>query len=466
MNRFAIVAVLLVMSIASLLGQAKPGGIARELAMGGSNAGTMLILNPFIMDDPSIMLVNPAYQASYRDYAWANVGGGALNGNSSTGGPIGDDGYGKQFAGVAFGLNDEWALGATLSYDPSAANVVNTLISGAGLFPTIVQTGTGRTPQSIPAIANVWEAVASYKGGSSDWGFGVMYGWSNSDGNTNSTSPASSSTREASSSVWGFRGGFKYNMSDGCTIDASAALRLDKATDNRTSSPAVAANSGSYSASGTEVQGNLRVKFVATPKFNFIPYGTIISVSADPKEDVPPSTASATPVTEHASVLVYALGAGGEYHTASFYFAGGLSWQSARVRAEYTAPTPVGANTATLTYSAIPVLNMGGEWWFTDWLAGRGGYYRSLGKVNTKVEGPAGTSETNTSFPNSFVAIGGINPGNYDGLVTLGLGFKFGGAALDCTVSEEALRRGLGLIGSQDNINSFGYITMSYAFGE
>jgi hypothetical protein len=48
--------------------------------------------------------------------------------------------------------------------------------------------------------------------------------------------------------------------------------------------------------------------------------------------------------------------------------------------------------------------------------------------------------------------------------VTLGLGFKFGGFALDATVSEEALRRGFGLIGSQDNLNSFGYITTSYNF--
>ena len=48
----------------------------------------------------------------------------------------------------------------------------------------------------------------------------------------------------------------------------------------------------------------------------------------------------------------------------------------------------------------------------------------------------------------------------------MGLGFKLGGACIDATVSEEALRRGLGLIGASDNINTFGYITASYAFGE
>ena len=48
--------------------------------------------------------------------------------------------------------------------------------------------------------------------------------------------------------------------------------------------------------------------------------------------------------------------------------------------------------------------------------------------------------------------------------MTLGLGFTFGNFALDATVSEDALRRGLGLIGSQDNLNTFGYMTASYCF--
>jgi hypothetical protein len=31
-------------------------------------------------------------------------------------------------------------------------------------------------------------------------------------------------------------------------------------------------------------------------------------------------------------------------------------------------------------------------------------------------------------------------------------------------VSENAVRRGLGLLGSNDNINTFGYINLSYCF--
>ena len=108
-----------------LSAQVKPGGIAREIAMGGSNTGINIALNPFIIEDPSFMLVNPAYQAMYRDYAWANIAGGSITGLSSqpASSPtygIGDDGYGRQNAALAFGITDELTLGAVLSYDPSA----------------------------------------------------------------------------------------------------------------------------------------------------------------------------------------------------------------------------------------------------------------------------------------------------------------------------------------------------------
>jgi hypothetical protein len=41
-----------------------------------------------------------------------------------------------------------------------------------------------------------------------------------------------------------------------------------------------------------------------------------------------------------------------------------------------------------------------------------------------------------------------------------------GNLALGATISEEALRRGLGLVGAQDNINTFGYINTSFNFGD
>jgi hypothetical protein len=111
------------------------------------------------------------------------------------------------------------------------------------------------------------------------------------------------------------------------------------------------------------------------------------------------------------------------------------------------------------------VINLGGEWWFLDWLAGRAGYYRALGKFKLKIESTIGTTatafETNLTTPSSFLLFGNYN---HDGIVTLGLGFRFGNFSLDATVTEEALRRGFGLIGANDNLNSFGFLNASYSF--
>ncbi len=64
-----------------------------------------------------------------------------------------------------------------------------------------------------------------------------------------------STSTQASSHVWGFRAGIIDDLGNGNAFDASATLRLDKATDNGDGSPA-AQNQGDYSASGTEFQIN------------------------------------------------------------------------------------------------------------------------------------------------------------------------------------------------------------------
>ncbi len=211
-----------------------------------------------------------------------------------------------------------------------------------------------------------------------------------------------------------------------------------------------------------------RMRLRLSNRVNFVPYAGVLSVSAEPKEDSPLNTQPARTDSRKYSTLALGVGVGAEYHTPTFFLAGGVSFQTASIKAEFSQATPPASQTQTFTYTAIPVFNIGAEWWFTDWLAGRGGYYRSSGRGNVKGEVTAGstttTTETSVPIPNSAILVGGINPTNYDGLVTLGLGFKFGGFSLDATVSEEALRRGFGIVGSADNLNAFGYITTSYSF--
>ncbi len=165
---------------------------------------------------------------------------------------------------------------------------------------------------------------------------------------------------------------------------------------------------------------------------------------------------------------------------ASLYVAGGISWVSGQIEEDYTPnqTDPKASETYTGKYTALPLINVGAEWSFLDWLVGRMGYFRYNGNVNVKQQTSTGTDETNntagqSAFGNfipgtmSNLILGNLNPGTWDGIVTLGVGFKFGGWAMDATVSDEALRRGLGLIGGgTDNINTFGYITASYNFSE
>lgn len=442
------------------------GGIARQVAMGGANAGTRIVVNPFIWEDPTFMLINPAYQTMYKDYLWMNIGGGTLAGLSTA-----DNGYGQQNAGLNFAIGNAVTVGAVFSYDPSAASVISTLTQGgAGFgFPTFRIDQRTTTPQVILPIANVWEALASFDAGALDLGFGFSYGTSDTSlvvGATNT-----SSTREASARMLGFRGGGLLDLGGGNALGFSAAFRMDKATDKIILTPApTTAIDGEYSASGTELQVEARLKLKMSNRVNFIPYGTFATVSGEPKEDTRPTiVTTATPRSAKLTGTGIAVGAGAEYKTSDIFLAGGVSFTTIKIKVETNtaavAPNPATSTTAEFTYTAIPVFNLGGEWWFLDWLAGRGGYFRALGSRKFKTSTTNGPSiETNRTFPTSFLVVGGLNPGSFDGVVTLGIGLRFGNFSLDATVSEEALRRGFGLIGAQDNINSFGFMNASYNF--
>lgn len=449
LRRLATVAVAVVLVGGSLHADAKWGGIARQLAMGGSQAASGLAVNPFIVDDPAYLLLNPAYQAMYKNYAWMNIAGGQLTGMST-----GNNGYGHQNAGLAFGLNREVSVGAIFSYDPSAVNLVS------GLIGQIAQ----RTPQSIPSVLNVWELVGAFDAGDLNVGLGVMYG--SSDNSTKaSVTGGGSSESEASASLIGFRAGVYVDLGGGSSLDASGALRLTSATDNVSVTPAPTIPiDGEYSASGTEIVLGARARLKASNRFNFVPYALFATASAEPKEDTRPSGITTQPASLEISATAFAVGVGGEFRTPDFYLAGGLSFQSASAEAKVRPPSATSDSTLTVTYTAIPMVNLGSEWWFTEWLAGRMGYQRAIAKVKNESKGSVTTGEQTVSFPHSFVVVGGINPATWDGLVTLGVGFKFGNFSLDATVSEEALRRGFGLVGAQDNINTFGYMTASYNF--
>ena len=455
---------LLLMALSSLtFSDAKPGGFARQAAMGGSQFGSGVILNPFIMDDPSQMFVNPAYQSMYKDYFFSNIGGGTLLGSST-----GDNGYGLQNAGVNFSLGREWSLGAIFSYDPSAVNGLSFLLSPPAIpglppgFPPITPI-TQRGTQAIPPVLNTWEVLGSYDAGALDLGFGITYGyaWTDSKTQLSAPNPIGTSETEASANMFGVRVGANYDMGGGSSIEGALSFRMDKVNDIAKVDSPLVGSTGEYSAKATEIIFHGRAKLKMSNKVNFVPYGFLAIVNGEPKEDQAPRGLMPTTFKIDASALAYGIGLGGEYRTPDFYLAGGISYQHADVKVEYgdTAQSKI-----TASYNAIPTINLGAEWMLTDWMSARAGYFRSMGNLKNEAETRGFTGEMTTTLPFSNILIGGLNPSTWDGIVTLGVGFRFGNFSLDATVSEEALRRGLGLIGAGDNLNTFGYMNAAYNF--
>lgn len=456
---------------------AKVGGEARQLAMGGSNylVANGAVLNPYLTDDPAYLLLNPAYEMHYANYVWWNVGGGTLTGASTS-----NNGYGNQNVGVSFSLSNNLAVGAILGYDPTQIGMVSKLLSGgtlSGVYPSSFTFGSfisDRTAQTIPDVKNVVEVLAALRAGSLDLGFGFMYGHSNSDYTESSVttgSTAYSSDGEASARMFGLRGGLVLDMGSGSSLSADAAVRFHSVTDNET---VTSASHGEYSASGTEIQVDARLKYHVSNRFTFVPYAGFFNLSAEPKQDKPYTGGTATTLSKKLSSTGLAIGVGGEYKLSNFTLAGGLSYMLLTVKLDSNVTTTTWHSSATMTrtYTSLPTINLGAEWWLTDWLAARGGYCRMMGNAKLKEEGSystgtstsSGSSESNDVTPVSTVLLGGINSSTWDGVVTLGLGLRFNAFALDATVSDEALRRGLGLVGGSDNINTFGYVTLSYNF--
>jgi hypothetical protein len=468
MKHYALVAALVCCVVSNGLSQAKPGGVGRQIAMGGAYSGRNAVFNPFIFQDPAWVLINPAYQHMYRDYVWLNVAGGGVTGANG-----GENVSGSQFGGLNVGFGKEWAFGAILSYDPSYAN---SLLGAGGVLNSYVNTArpgrvnpasTGVPTGTLPPV-DVFEALASYHSGDLSLGFGLLYGWTNKDYTSTPAAPASATDAALRAHVFGLRAGVILDLGSGSAVEGSAAARFDGATDTYTiSGTGAGTGTSEYTASATEIQANLRGKFRVSNKVNFIPYGGMMTISATPKEASILTGQVASTFTSKTSTFSYVLGAGAEYSTRTFYLAGGVSIASGKTKTESSPGVPgSGTTTSSSTISGFPVFNLGGEWWWTEWLAGRAGYYRAFGNRNVKTEPPTGgtTIEGNLFSPSSVVGISGYGPISDNSLVTLGLGLKFAGFALDATVSEEALRRGLGLLGSGDNINTFGYINLSYCF--
>jgi hypothetical protein len=464
MRTVTLLLLVLILATSMASSQAKPGGIARELAMGAASTDRNIAVNPFIVMDPTWLLGNPAYLQHYGDYAWFDIAGGTVNGYG------GENVYGNQFGGVNFAFGKQYSVGAILSYDASVTNNLWNPLNNYILNSTR-PTANPATSLGSPRPIEVFEVLAAASLDNLEVGAGISYGWSNQDF-TSTSAPPTPITSDGSlkAHTLGIRAGLRMDFGGGSLFEGSVATRFDKATDKFSiGGSGNGTGTSEYGASATELEANVRLGLKMSKRVTIVPYAALRTYSVEPKEAGRLVGQTETKFTYKESILSMSFGLGGEVKVKEMYLAGGVSFAILRDKTETNtnATTTSPTTTSTFSISAFPVFNLGVEYPVLEWLTLRGGYYRALASATTKTEvSTGGSTERSQSLGSSSVNFGGFGSvgGDEKGLMTLGLGLKFGGFALDATVSEQALRRGLGVIGASDNINTFGYCTLSYCF--
>ena len=412
------------------------GGVARQLSMGGG-AARGIAVNPFIWNDPIQIYLNPAYGNMYRDYIWLNAGGGGLTGTTTN-----NDGYGLQHGGVNFSLGDKISVGSILSYDPTVTNQVAGALAPGGVG---INSGLTLAPVEVLQFMGTFAF-----GQSSSLGLRVLYGWSANDNIASGTGTTPmEGTNEFTASVIGLVAGIYFDMGSGSALEGSVAFASSSAEDalGQSATPVTG------EANATEIGLNARGKLRINNKVNFIPAIGFGTASGDGTNG---GTAATT--VDISGTTLY-IGAGADLTVGDFYLAGGVTYFMGDMETTTTPTGGMGTTTSSNT-SGFPVIQIGGEWAFTDWLTGR----LPVTIVDSIRFLPRNPSGTGTIEMNPFGGLSNVAVGGYaaDNLVVLGLAGEFGNAGIEATVSESALRRGFGLIGSTDNINSFGYVTLNY----
>ncbi len=388
----------------------RSGGYARILSLGN---------NPYVVDPEGIKL-NPAWASEYSNFIWGDIGSntGAAFGNSSAG----------QFFGGNFDLGRGLTVGAMLTRNDFNSISIGRLdpfsIAGIGVVNLINQVPGA----SAIALNNNLELLGAYKKGKMTLGFGFAFASTSSE-----TSPPQGNSTTSSASQIGLNPGILIELNSRILLDFGASFIFPSAKYE----PA-AGNTAKVSE--TIIGLNGRAFFKYSNKIRFIPSLVFLTQSG--------SGDNGTISTDLPSNTAFALGIGVEYTSGDFLLVGGpgLATISSKTPAGTTGNPPE----LTTSYFLFPVWNVGAEWHALDWFIGRLGYTASTGSQTTQngVVANAITEVTNTLYA--------------PGLMTLGIGLRFGDFALDGTVNADVLRQGLNNIAGGGA--TFAYLSTSYAF--
>jgi hypothetical protein len=379
------------------------GGFARLYSMGD---------NPFVVD-PDNIKSNPAYSSMYSNFLWGDIG--SYNGNPESGT--------GQFAGFNYSLNKEFTLGAMLTRNDFNSSSIGSLDPGR-LVDLVNGNETGA---DIVPLNNNFELLSSYRFGNYIIGLGLSYASS-----TNDFTPATGTGDKNSASQLGVNVGFMADLSSSFKFDVDFALLLPSATYEPGTGDKI-------SASNTFMAANARAFLKLSNKFTLVPLVGFYNRSG--KVDVGAQS------TDMASMMSIGAGVGLTYQVENLIISGGPSF------AYQTTTTASVANVSPELKDSrfvFPQWNLGAEWYFTNWLIGRMGYFAST------------FSQTNQGVATSTTVDENSRTGFDNGDVRLGVGFRFGGFNLDATVNDDVLRQGFNLIGG--GTSTFAYLSASYGF--
>lgn len=392
---------LLIISLASAQEKCtRYGGFSRVKALG---------MNQFVID-PDNIKYNPAFISKYNNFLWGDIGDNA--------GPSFGDNSAEQFMGVNFQIFKGLDVGLILSRTDSRS-----------LYPGISQIDPGFLLSTIGvtslAMENNLEIMGAMDFDKLTLGLGIAYVSA-----SNESKPATGSSTKESVSQIGINAGLIFDIASNMNLDASLTLimpsyTLEPPTGTKTE------------ASQTMLGVNARSFIGMTSKMTFVPVVEFATMSG---------TYKTTTEVDLPSYTELGVGFGIQYKVGDFMFIGGPSFQMSSVT---IAAVPNSSPELTDTYTYFPNWNLGAEWYATDWLIARMGYYSMTGSFSNE---SAATSTTKDEF---------ISTVNSQGKVTLGLGLRFGGFGLDATVNSDVVRQGLGNIGGGP---TFAHISASYAF--
>ncbi len=384
----------------------RTGGQARIYSMGD---------NPYIID-PEFIKLNPAWASDYYKFLWGDIG-------TNAGTTFGDQSSG-QVAGLNVRLNSRFTLGALVT-----VNTANQFASISTLDPNnLVQRINNSIGLSgVVSLNNNFEALASYRYGSSTFGLGIAYAATQHE-----VDNVGFNARTGNASQFGINAGLLTRLTDNIMIDAGASLIFPSVSFQPSTGLAT-------KFSQTIILINARSFINVSRRLTFVPLINLQSASG--------SAEVRGQNGDLESIFNLGLGVGANYRLDDFLLAGGIGINfNSKTYPSVLNVSPQYTNSSV----EFPAWNLGAEWIATKWLVARLGYMAST--FNTTTEAPVSLTQNNKEIITSYTP----------GTVTLGIGLRFGDFSLDATINSDVIRQGLNMIGGGGP--TFAYISTSYAF--